>query len=68
DCGKVIEFYSAELEALQDVMAEKYGFKLTHHSLRILGVCSDCQNKEIESQQAASGAQPRIRVKSVVGN
>ncbi|HXG85901.1 MAG TPA: transcriptional repressor, partial [Pyrinomonadaceae bacterium] len=36
DCGKVIEFYSAELEALQDVMAEKYGFKLTHHSLRIL--------------------------------
>lgn len=68
DCGKVIEFYSAELEALQDVMAEKYGFKLTHHSLRILGVCSDCQNKEIESQQAASGAQPRVRVKSVVGN
>lgn len=68
DCGKVIEFYSAELEALQDVMAVKYGFKLTHHSLRILGVCSDCQNKEIESLQAASGAQPRIRVKSVVGN
>ncbi len=62
ECGKVIEFFSPELEALQDAMAEKFGFKLTHHSLRILGVCADCQKKESELHSAASGAQPRVRV------
>lgn len=68
DCGKVIEFFSPELEALQETMAEKFDFKLTHHSLRILGVCDDCQKKETESQRMASGAQPRVRVKNVIGN
>ena len=65
ECGKVVEFFSAEIEALQDEMAAKFGFKLTHHSLRILGLCEECQKKD--SETAASGAQPRIRVKSVVG-
>jgi len=66
ECGKVIEFFSPELEALQDAMAEKFEFKLTHHSLRILGVCSDCQKREKDLYSAASGAQPRVRVKSSV--
>lgn len=65
ECGKVVEFFSPEIEALQDEMAAKFGFKLTHHSLRILGLCEDCQKKD--SETAASGAQPRIRVRSVVG-
>ncbi len=65
ECGKVVEFFSPEIEALQDQMAAKFGFRLTHHSLRILGLCEDCQKKD--SETAASGAQPRIRVKSVVG-
>ena len=34
-CGKVIEFYSAEIEALQDQMADNFGFRPTHHSLRL---------------------------------
>jgi Fur family ferric uptake transcriptional regulator len=59
-CGKVIEFFSPELEALQDEMAEKFKFKPTHHSLRILGLCEDCQKKE--ASEIASGAQPRVRV------
>ncbi len=60
ECGKVIEFFSPELEAMQDAMAEKYNFKPTHHSLRILGLCDDCQQKETD--QLSSGAQPRVRV------
>ncbi|MBA2606540.1 MAG: transcriptional repressor [Acidobacteria bacterium] len=67
ECGEVIEFFSAELEALQEMMANRFGFKLTHHSLRILGVCAECQAKENSLNRAASGAQPKIRVKSVVG-
>lgn len=64
ECGKVIEFYSAEIEALQDQMADKFKFRPTHHSLRILGVCDDCQEKEKDLKSAASGAQPRVRVKT----
>jgi len=68
DCGKVIEFFSEEIENLQDEMAEKFGFRPTHHSLRMWGVCSDCQMLTGESATAPSGAQPRVRVKSVVGH
>ncbi len=64
ECGKVIEFFSPELEAMQDSIAEKFGFKLTHHNLRILGVCADCQTVKSEPPptSAASGAQPRVKV------
>lgn len=62
ECGKVIEFFSPEIEALQDAMAEKFGFKPTHHSLRILGICEECQSKENDIHSTASGAQPRVRV------
>ncbi|MGI9035066.1 MAG: Fur family transcriptional regulator [Pyrinomonadaceae bacterium] len=62
ECGKVIEFFSAELEAMQDEMAAQHGFKPTHHSLRILGVCEACQSKELHSFVAS--AQPRVRVAS----
>src|SRR5262245_19245808 len=61
ECGKVIEFYSAEIEELQEAMAEKFNFIPTHHSMRILGLCEECQKKE-EHAHLASGAQPKIRV------
>ena len=64
ECGKVIEFFSADIEALQDEMAGKFGFRPTHHSLRMWGLCSDCQQLASSSQTAPSGAQPKVRVKS----
>jgi len=67
ECGKVIEFFSQEIESLQDEMAEKFAFRPTHHSLRMWGVCSDCQKMESESHTTPSGAQPRVRVRSVTG-
>src|SRR6185503_12486590 len=33
ECGKIIEFFSPEIEALQDQMASNFGFRPTHHSL-----------------------------------
>jgi Fur family ferric uptake transcriptional regulator len=44
-CGKIIEFYSPELEAIQDAMAAKYKFRLTEHLLRMIGICADCQRQ-----------------------
>lgn len=68
ECGKVIEFFSEDLESAQDAMADKFKFKPTHHSLRIWGVCEECQKSEKGLPSAASGAQPRVRVKTVVGS
>jgi Fur family ferric uptake transcriptional regulator len=68
ECGKVIEFFSAGIESLQDQMADKFDFRPTHHSLRMWGVCSDCQKVETESHSAPSGAQPRVSIKSGVGH
>ena len=65
-CGRVIEFFSPEIEALQDQMADNFGFRPTHHSLRLWGVCSECQKKTVESHIAPPGAQPRVRVKSLI--
>jgi len=65
-CGRVIEFFSAEIEALQDQMADNFGFRPTHHSLRLWGICRECQKKSMNSS-APSGAQPRVRVKGLAG-
>jgi len=59
ECGKIIEFFSAELEAIQDEMAAKHDFEITQHLLRMIGVCSEC--RQAENQNAAnSTASPGI--------
>lgn len=40
-CGKVQEFYDAQIEQRQHDVAEQYGFDLQEHSLAMYGVCSD---------------------------
>ena len=52
ECGKIIEFYSPELEAIQDAMAAKHRFQLTEHLLRMIGICADC--RRTKKQQNAS--------------
>jgi Fur family ferric uptake transcriptional regulator len=53
-CGALIEFYSEEIEALQDEIVRRYGFSPQHHSHRIFGVCANCQKN-----QAVTGAASR---------
>ena len=43
ECGKSIEFYNPEIEALQDAASEELGFKVLDHKLQIYGVCVDCR-------------------------
>ena len=68
ECGKVIEFFSQEIENLQDEMAAKFGFALSHHSLRMWGLCPECQAKSKDANVPPSGAQPRVKVRTVVGS
>lgn len=62
-CGQIAEFFSAEIEELQDAIAESLGFKPTHHSLRMWGLCGKCRTRT-GSSIAPSGAEPRVKVKS----
>ena len=45
-CGSVEEFYDEIIENQQEMIAEKYGFRITDHSMYLYGICKDCQAKE----------------------
>ena len=67
ECGRIIEFFSAELEAIQDAMAAKHRFEVTQHLLRIIGVCAECRRamkaagKDETVQRGAKQTTARIR-------
>ncbi|MBX7053551.1 MAG: transcriptional repressor [Pyrinomonadaceae bacterium] len=65
-CGRVLEFFSEAIENLQDEMAKEFGFLPTHHSLRMWGLCRECQHTAESSVSVPSGAQPRVRVKTAI--
>lgn len=54
ECGTLIEFYSEAIENMQDRIADSYQFRPTHHSLRIFGLCANCQKaaQKKENRQA----------------
>jgi Fur family ferric uptake transcriptional regulator len=66
-CGKTIEFYSADMEALQDQIAAKHKFELTHHTMRMFGYCPACRKSRAREQGDESAAEPRIRFASAPG-
>lgn len=66
ECGLVIEFFSQEIEELQDKMASSFKFKPTHHSLRMWGLCEKCQEQGEAANLAPAGAQPKVRVQREV--
>jgi len=53
DCGKVVEFENSDIELLQEKIAQKYGFRLTHHRLDLYGRCqmTGCESRPRESDR-----------------
>jgi len=45
DCGKIIEFEDPTLEALQNGIAQRYRFKISHHLMELYGRCEECRQK-----------------------
>ncbi len=47
DCGRVEEFYDAEIERRQQIVAAEHGFKLQEHALSLYGTCikDDCEHR-----------------------
>jgi Fur family ferric uptake transcriptional regulator len=43
NCGKIIEFENDRIEAMQDTVAKRHGFKVTSHKMELYGLCRECQ-------------------------
>jgi len=44
-CGKVEEFYDAEIERRQQLVAKDKGWILQDHAMSLYGLCGDCVKK-----------------------
>jgi Fur family ferric uptake transcriptional regulator len=44
-CGKVEEFYDAEIESRQQLVAKDKGWILQDHAMSLYGLCADCAHK-----------------------
>lgn len=44
-CGTIIEFLDETIEAQQEKIAEKFNFQMTDHTMKIVGLCENCQQK-----------------------
>ena len=44
-CGKVEEFYDAEIERRQQMIAKDKGWILQDHAMSLYGLCGDCVKK-----------------------
>ncbi len=45
-CGDIVEFENERIEALQQDVAKRNGFRVESHKLEIYGLCSACQKKK----------------------
>ena len=42
-CGQIIEFYDDVIEERQEEIAKKFKFKMRDHTMKIVGLCENCQ-------------------------
>jgi Fur family transcriptional regulator, ferric uptake regulator len=45
ECGSSVEFFSNEVEKLEQEIGHKYHYMTTRHTFQIYGVCEDCRKK-----------------------
>ena len=55
ECGDIIEFEEDRIEALQEEVAERYGFLLRSHKHEMYGACPDCRAKKETGDKPGSG-------------
>ena len=55
DCGKVEEFYDAEIERRQHAVAKTKGFAIADHALSLYANCTkaECPNRPVTGRHAA---------------
>jgi len=43
-CGDIIEFFDETIEDRQEEIAKKFNFQMTDHTMKIVGLCENCQS------------------------
>ncbi len=58
DCGRVEEFYDAEIEQRQHAVALAKGFRIADHALSLYAHCTktDCPHRPVNSGRLGSGS------------
>lgn len=54
DCGRIIEFRNAVIEAQQEEVARKHRFTLVRHELRLEGYCGTCRPNDAGGEPGAT--------------
>jgi Fur family ferric uptake transcriptional regulator len=54
ECGRVVEFISPGIAALQTEICRAHGFVPTRHTLQITGICTRCSEAEGEKPAAST--------------
>jgi Fur family ferric uptake transcriptional regulator len=44
-CGQIIEFVDEVIEERQEEIAKKFNFQMSDHTMKIVGLCENCQNQ-----------------------
>ncbi len=60
ECGRTVEFFSAEIKRLLDGIAAEHKYEPTQHSLRIFGVCADCRSGRIVRSRVETNTEPHV--------
>jgi Fur family ferric uptake transcriptional regulator len=58
-CGRVVEYQSEALEALQREIAARYEFELDNHTLELRGRCKTCRRSQRPSSPQEAHPHPR---------
>ena len=46
ECGSSVEFFSEEVERLEQEIGRKHHYATTRHTFQIYGLCQDCRKKD----------------------
>jgi len=51
-CGSSVEFFSPEVDGLEQEIGNRYHYATTRHTFQIYGVCEDCRKKNASRRLA----------------
>jgi Fur family ferric uptake transcriptional regulator len=47
-CGSSVEFFSPEIDRLEQEIGGKFNYRTTRHTFQIYGLCVDCHRKKAQ--------------------
>jgi Fur family ferric uptake transcriptional regulator len=60
-CQKIVEFQEPKIEALQDRVADRHGFVIERHTLKLFGYCAECQKNNSAIRASAPAGRHAAR-------